>query len=509
MTLPLLASNRILVHLAALFGAIFLSADAHAGNSDGKDRLVIDLAGEPASLDPHMQWNPDSYYVYRNIFDNLYTRDPEGEIVGALVEEQRYLDDSRVVLVIRDDVRFHDGTPLTAEDVAYSIRRILDPSLGSPQAGQFNKILDAQARSSTRIELVTDGPYPALFDQLVKLSVVPKHYVESVGRDTFNRQPIGSGPYRFEEWRRGIEVTLTRNADYWAEAGTFETVVFRAVPDMSTRVANLRSNASDLAVSLNFDIVRQLRGQPGVKVLTVNTTRVAYLRLNTLRPPLDDPRIRQAIAHAVDKEGLVRGLPGGFAKPSGVMVTPEQFGWAGGVNGPAYDPERARALLDAAGPAARRQLTLATAPVFDSRIVQALQQMLNNVGLDIEIETTDMANYLARVRDRGPQAPHMNFGRWSCACRDADNVLFPLIHSSSDWSAIEDADIDAALEAARNTLDEERRRALYAEIHHRIESKSLLVPLYQVAVVYGARAPLDWRPTPDETMFLNRMGWTP
>ncbi len=489
--------------------AAFAGALADTAHADVKDRLVIDLAGEPSSLDPHMQWNPDSYYVYRNIFDNLYTRDDNGEIRGVLVEDHAYLDETRILLTIREGVRFHDGTPLTAEDAAYSIRRIFDPALGSPQTGQFNKIVDARAVDRNHVELTTDGPYPALFDQLVKLSVVPMHYVEAVGGDAFNRQPMGSGPYRFMRWRRGVDVTLTRNSDYWGDIGGFETVVFRAVPDMSTRVANLRSGASDLVVGLNADIVRQLHGRSGLKILTVNTTRVAYLRLNTLRPPLDDSRIRRAIAHAVDKEAIVAGLLDSYAEPSDVMVTPEQFGWARDVPAPAYDPGQARALVKAAGGAAKRPLVFATAPVFDARIVQALQQMLSDAGLDVRIETTDMANYLARVRDRGAQAPHLNFGRWSCACRDADNVLYPLLHSSSEWSAVLDGDLDAALETARGTLDADRRLRLYSEIHRRVAAESLLVPLYQTSVIYGARADLEWRPTPDESMFLNRMGWAP
>ena len=113
--------------------------------------LTIDLTGEPSSLDPHMQWNPDSYYVYRNIFDNVVTRDNDGEIVPQIATEWEYVADNELVLTIRDDVTFHDGEALTAEDVAYSVNRIIDPEFGSPQLGQFNQIESAEVMDRNKV----------------------------------------------------------------------------------------------------------------------------------------------------------------------------------------------------------------------------------------------------------------------------------------------------------------------------------------------------------------------
>ena len=209
------------------------------------DRLVVDLAAEPSTLDPQIQWNPDSYYVYRNIFDNLVTRDDKGDIIPQIATSWRSLSNTEILFTLRSDVTFHDGSKLTAEDVAFSIKRITDASFGSPQRGQFDKIVAAVPLSATEVKLVTDGPYPALLAQLVKLSIVPKAVVEKVGNDPFNLKPVGSGPYRFESWQRGVAVTLKRNDDYWGTKGPFPTVLFRAVPDGATRVANLQAGSSD------------------------------------------------------------------------------------------------------------------------------------------------------------------------------------------------------------------------------------------------------------------------
>src|SRR4030088_1835355 len=124
-----------------------------------KDVLVVDLVQEPSSLDPHVQWNPDSYFVYRNVFDNMLTRDDAGKIVPQVATSWRQIDDSTTEFTLRQDIKFHDGTPLTADDVVFSVKRITDAAFKSPQRDQFNKIVDAVAVDPTTIRLKTDGPY--------------------------------------------------------------------------------------------------------------------------------------------------------------------------------------------------------------------------------------------------------------------------------------------------------------------------------------------------------------
>ncbi len=475
--------------------------------SAGRDRLVIDLVNEPSSLDPHVQWNPDSYYVYRNIFDNLVTRDDEGNIAPQVATEWKQLSDTEIGFTIREDITFHDGKKLTPEDVVFSVTRIIDPKFGSPQLGQFNKITKAEVSGPHTIKLTTDGPYPALLAQLVKLSIVPKHVVEAVGKDAFNANPVGSGPYIFSGWQRGVQVTLKRNDSYWGRKGVFPEAVFRAVPDAATRVANLQAGSSDLGVSLDSDLAAQLKSSGRAKPLSVLTERIAYLRLNTTKPPFDKVEVRRAVAYAIDKEGLVQGILGGYDKPADIMLTPVHFGWVEGVQAPSYDPEKAKELVAKARDAAKAPIELATAPVFDQRVVQAVQQMLSDAGLNVTINLSDMASYLKRAQSGPETVPALSYGRWSCACQDADGVLFPLLHTSSGWSAYHNPEADKALEAGRETLDERKRLDAYRKVHEIVASEVPLVPLYQSAIIYGAAGALQWRPTSNESMFLNRMDW--
>ena len=134
--------------------------------------------------------------------------------------------------------------------------------------------------------------------------------------------------------------------------------------------------------------------------------------------------------------------------------------------------------------------------------------MLGDVGLTVEIEMTDMATYLQKSQSAPEDAPDMGFGRWSCACQDADGVLYPLLHSSSSWSRVRDDDLDALLESARSEMDPDARQALYAQVHEWVATEVPQVPLYQAAILYGASDNLDWTPTSNESLFLNRMGWS-
>nr|WP_047578294.1 ABC transporter substrate-binding protein [Methylobacterium sp. ZNC0032] len=479
----------------------------HGAAQAAKDRLVVDLVNEPSSLDPQVQWNPDSYYVYRNIFDNLVTRDDKGAIIPQVATAWKQLSDTEIEFDLRGDITFHDGSKLTADDVVFSVKRITDPKFASPQLGQFDKITDAIAVSPTRVKLVTAGPYPALLAQLVKLSIVPKAVVEAVGKDAFNLKPVGSGPYKFESWQRGVNVQLTRNDAYWGTKAPFPAVTFRAVPDAATRLANLQAGSSDLVVTLDADQAGQLKGSPKAQALIGLTERVAYVRLNTTKPPFDNPKLRLAAAYALDKQAMIDGLLGGYDKPVPELLTPASFGWVDGIKAPEHDLAKAKALIAEAGAAAKAEIDLATAPVFDQRIVQAIQQMLTEAGFNVKIAMSDMATYLKRAQ-AGPEATSLlSFGRWSCACQDADGVLFPLLHKSSGWSAYRNPKVDSLLEEARATLDTGKRLATYKQVHEIVAADVPVVPLYQAVVIYGAAKNLTFQPTPNESMFINRMSW--
>lgn len=466
--------------------------------------ITIDLAGEPATMDPHKQWNPSSYYLYRNVFDNILTRDNDGTIVGQIATSWNQTSDSTLELTIRQGVTFHDGEALEPSDVVYSVKRITNKDFGSPQLGQFNKIVDASAAGNV-VTLTTDGPYPALLAQLVKLSIVPEHVVEAVGDDAFNAAPVGSGAYAFAEWDRGVSVTLARNDSYWGDKGPFEKAIFRAVPDAATRVADLQAGTADLVVSIDSDAAAQMASNDAIKVLSAPTERVGYMGLNLDKPPFNDIDMRRAASLAIDRLGITDGLLQAGEIPMAQMASPAHFGYNPDVPAFEYDLDAAKAITAANPDLAATPAVLATAPVFDQRIVQALQQMLNDAGFNVSISMSDMPTYLGIVRSDPSENSELSFGRWSCACQDADGIAYPTLHSASNWSRVNVPELDTLLEEARASLDPEARQAAYNKAHQMVRENYYTLPLYQAAVLYGATSKLNFEPTANESMFLNRM----
>ncbi len=194
-----------------------------------------------------------------------------------------------------------------------------------------------------------------------------------------------------------------------------------------------------------------------MKPLIVRTERVAYLGINTTQPPFNDLNLRKAVAYAIDKEGITEGILSGGEKVVGELVAPASFGWVDGIEPYPYDPEKAKALVAEAGDAAKQEIAFATAPVFDQRIVQALQQMLNDAGFNVSISMTDMATYLKGAQGPLDQRPTLSFGRWSCACQDADGIMYPLLQSESNWSRYQNPGPGRA--ARRGTLVARRKGA--------------------------------------------------
>ena len=418
----------------------------------------------------------------------------------------RYEDDTHVVFTIRDGIAFHDGTKLTPEDVAFSIRRLTDPAFKSPQLSQFDQITAAEVTGPHEVRLTTRTAYPVLLAQLTKLSVVPRAAVEKEG-DAFNQHPVGSGPYRFISRQQGVNVVLEANDGYWRGKPPFPRVEMHPVPDESTRIADVRTGRADIARILSTDNADSLRNDPGLDVLWTPTERVSLFMLNTLDGPTRDKRVREAIAHAVDRDTIIEALLKGYAKPVNEPLTPASFGFDGSIPAYGYDPDRARALLKEAGVAPGTSVDFLTSPVFDQRAVQALQQMMNDVGLDAKLRTVDLATYLRARQGRPDEAGQVSFFRWSCGCQDADGTLFPLFHSSSQWAKYNDPAVDAALEKARNTLDEGARRAAYHDALLAIHDDIPAVPLYQDAAMYVAGKHVEFRPTASESFFLFSMGW--
>ena len=492
--------------LRPLLTALFVTALTAGSALAQKTDLTIDLAADAATLDPQAQWDTDSYSIYRNIFDNLVTRDASGAIVPQVATAWRYTDDTTVVFDIRTGITFQDGSPLTPEDVAFSVNRIIDPAFKSSQLSQYDQISSAEVTGPAQVTLHIKTPYPVLLAQLVKLSIVPKAIVQKLGDVEFNQHPVGSGPYKLRSWQHGVATTLDAMPTYWRGAPTFASVVFRAVPDVTTRVADLRAGRADLVRGLSPDDAEALKTERAVQLLTIPTERVAYLSINALAGPGKDVRVRRAIAMAIDRDTLINALQQGYARPVKEVLTPANFGYTTDVPAWPFDPDAARKLVKEAG-ADGATVQFITSPVYDRRLNEAVQQMLADVGLKVDIVMMDQPSFLRRRQGPAADAGTLSQGRWSCACQDADGVIFPLFRTGSVWAKYSNPAFDALVDSARSTLDEAKRKQNYRDAFQILHDEVPGIGLFQDVALYGASPHLKWTPTANEAMFVFDMRW--
>ncbi|WP_051839201.1 ABC transporter substrate-binding protein [Streptomyces sp. NRRL F-5126] len=498
--------------LAALLAASLTACalpTTTGGSAPGSARLTADLAGYPSSLDPGLQYDTDSYSVYRNIFDQLLHRDPKtNKPIPWLATHWRRTTPTTWVFTLRDDVRFSDGSRLTAADAAFSIQRILDPKFGSQQYANFSAIASATGHGDT-LTIRTKYPSPTLLTYLTTLSVVPEAYVKKVGNDRFNVRPMGSGPYSFVSAIPGSQVVLRRNESYWGAQPPIRRVTFRAVPSPASRVADLTSGKADIADGMTPDTAIQMKSASNLKVLSAPTERVSYLAFNTIKGgPTDDPRVRQAISLAIDYKALISALEQGYGKRVDSVLTPLAVGYPKQLAPYTYDPAKARALIKEAG-AAGKTVVMATSPTYDPQIVQVIQANIQDAGLKVSIVNSDQATYLKKVQSPAHDWGSIRFGQWSCSCLDADGVAYPLFRSGTVWSSYHNPDFDALVDKARRTIDPVARDRLYAKAYGILDKDTPGVGLFQIYSIYGANKRLLWHPDAQQSFYVADMRFTP
>ena len=467
--------------------------------------LIVDTVNYPTTLDPGKQYDSDTYSVYRNIFDQLLRRNPRtGAVIPWMATSWKQTDPMTWTFAIRPGMTFSDGTPVTAEDAAFSINRILDKKFASQQFANFSAIAKATAQGST-LTVHTAIPSPTLLSYLTTLSVVPEKYVRRVGDEKFAAKPIGSGPYTVASATAGSQINLKANPRWWGPKPQVRAAQFRSVPNVASRVVDLQSRKADLAVNLTPDAADQVKRDPKLAVLSTPTERIAYLAFNTIKGGAsNDPRVRHAIAAAIDYSALIKNLQRGYAKPINSLLTPLAFGYDPKLPNNAYNPALARQLVAQAN-AKGATVVMATSPSFNPQIVQAIQANLAEVGLKVQIRNTDQATYLKKVQSPGHDWGAVRFGRWSCSCLDADGVIYPLFHTGEIWSSYTSPAFDGIVEQARKTIDPRKRTGLYTSAFQVLARDLPGIGLFQDYAIYGANARVHWTPDAQESFYLDQM----
>jgi len=322
----------------------------------GGDSIVVGMRTDSiGTLDPAIPPTRDTESVLRNIFDALVAHTPEGKVVPQLATSWRKVGPATYVFALRSGVKFHNGDPLTADDVVFTFERVITPGAIGGKSSPRKDLLGPLARvqklddSHVRFEFSAAFPEALVLQALVHFQVVPQKYLEQAGEAGFVAKPVGSGAFRYVRGAVDSQIVLERNDAYWAGPSKLKQVVFRMMPEPSTRIAALLAGEVHIIQEVAPDLVGRLQASPGIQVKTAEGTRSYEIELNNKAAPFNDPRVRQALNYGINWAPILRDIYHGYAKRLATAFLPSGFGYDPQLRPYPYDPAKAKELLRAAG----------------------------------------------------------------------------------------------------------------------------------------------------------------
>ncbi len=461
----------------------------------GTLRFLIESS--PNNLDLRQGTDAQSERIGALIYEGLVREDEHFQLRPSLALSWDQPDPLTWIFHLRPGVRFQDGKPLTAEDVAWSIRSMTDGTLITAKGGSFAQIAEVHAQDWLTLEVRTTEPDASL---LFNLSDGLFGVVRNGAARDEGLHPVGTGPFRFVSQVQDKEVLLERNADYWGPRPHIERVRFDVVPDNITMALELKKGAADAeSNAITPDEVHALADTPGLQTDTRPGADVFYANFNVTDPALKDVRVRQAIACAIDKRELILGLWRGHAVPAQTLLPPGHWAEAPDSELPqyAFDPARALALLDAAGlhPDAhgvRLHFTLKTSTDETTRLLaQVLQQQMRAVGIQLDLRSAEFGTFYADIT-RG--AFQMYMLRWTGSNEDPDIFRYAYAAGSfppkgGNRGRYANPQLDQLLQRAGTEQDQARRAGIYRAVQQRLAADLPSIPLWypDVVVVHSAR----------------------
>lgn len=498
--------NRLIVLLVAL--SIFVSL----GVSVNAKTLVIGMDDDLATLDPGDFSHRQTEAMLRQIYEGLSTYTPDREIEYELAESIEPIDDVTYEIRLREGIRFHDGTPLTAEDVAFSINRLVKTGAMAGRTSQRRGLLgptqEATADGQYTVHVKLDNPWPLFLRFLPWQMIVPS----SVG-DEYITRPVGTGPFVFEEWVRDSYFSVSQNEDYWGGRPNLDKVVFRVIGDESARVSALRAGEIDIAAMIPVHEIPALEKDPNIEVMSVMGTRSYFLELNVNKPPFDDIRVRRAMNYAIDIDTAIGVLYEGRATRIPFILSPQAFAYHDGLEFFDYDPGKARELLAEAGYPNGFEFELDVVDAHRAR-AEIYQAMLSVAGIKAKIRTWPTKNAIRDTWMQAKSKPSAEqrdafLGDWGNASLDPFDILIPKFHSDpsglgrANYSGYADPEVDRLLELTLSSASDEERMTAFKKAQEIIYESTPMVFEFVAHETYGVRKRVkNFRPSPDGRIHL-------
>ncbi|MBI4524982.1 MAG: ABC transporter substrate-binding protein [Deltaproteobacteria bacterium] len=447
---------------------------------------MIGIESSPTHLDPRFATDANSTRIASLIFDSLVRLDEYSRVQPQLAERWEAIDDQTYLFHLRKGITFQNGKPLTARDVKFTYDSVMRPQSLSPKKGALQFLASVDPLDPHRVRFRLTAPY-APFLASFGIGILPAGSPPEIqGRS--QRLP-GTGPFSLEEFSPGERVVLKANSSYWGNPPAIPGLVFKIIPDATVRALEFKKGTVDLLQNdVEPDMLPWLRRRTTASIVTQQGTIFQYIGANIEHPILQLAPVRQAIAHAIDREAIIRHLLKGLATPATGLLSPLHWAYDPTVPQLVYDPEKARRLLDEAGfpdpdgdgPKPRFKLSYKTTTLdLRRRIAEALKEQLNRVGIELEVRTFEWGTFYGDVQ-KG------NFHLYSLSwvgISDPD-LYFSLFHSSSvppfgnNRGRYRNPELDRALEEGRKRSGLEERKRIYGRVQQILASDLPYIPLW-------------------------------
>jgi peptide/nickel transport system substrate-binding protein len=507
--------GRAVARLAAgaLLSAVLATTmtPALAGKKDDTIRFASDQS--PENLDPFFNNVRIGVIIGANVWDTLVYRDPKtNEYKGNLAKSWKQIDERTIEFELREGVRFHNGEEFDADSVVYTLNYVADPANKSTTQQNVSWIEKAEKLDKYRVRVITKKVFPAAIEYLAGPVVIhPAKYYAEVGPKGMNARPVGSGPFKVAAYTPGKSLLLERNADYFKESpkgsAKVAKVEIRFIPDRQTQMAEILAGGADLIMHVPKDQAEQAGRVPHLQVVSGETMRIVFLQMNsredTPAAPLKDIRVRRAIAHAIDRESIVKNIVGAGARVLHTQCFPSQFGCTDeGAPRYAYDPALAKKLLAEAG--FPNGLDISLFAYRERNQTEAIISNLQAVGIRANLTYSQYAAMRDQVRANKSALSHQTWGSFSVNDVSASTPVYFTFEADD---ITRDAEVRDLLVKGNNSVDPNVRKQAYQQALAAISERMYSVPLWSLPVFYVATRDLVFTAYPDEMVRFWEMTW--
>ncbi|MGY3714613.1 ABC transporter substrate-binding protein [Sutcliffiella cohnii] len=482
--------------------------DAGGKEDSGSKTLTIAMGTDIVSFDIHDHNNTSTEAVHKNMFDYLFIKDSNGEIHPELVAEYKQVDDLTVEMKLVEGVTFHNGDPLTSEDVKFTLERVAtDDKLR--EYPNYKQIKEVQIVDELTFNVVTHTAEPSLFHRLSRLGsgILPKKYIEENGWDHFLQNPVGTGPYQFKEWVRDDRVVFTPFENYFrGKVDEWDEVVFRVIPENSTRVSELLTGGVDIAVNVPPADWQRVNDNANTSIVQETSNRTIMLILRATEGyPTSDVRVRQAIDLAIDNGAITENVLKGGAVPTRTRVGPGNFGHNPDLHETyQYDVEKAKDLLAEAGYADGFEITLHSPRgryLQDSEVVEMIAGMLAAVNITVKIEFMEWSNFV-EMRNANENKDAYLLGLGNSMFDGAYAVDWYRADRFEGHTDYKNDEIEELLALSQVNMNPEERAAQIQRIEEIAAEEVPHIMLHQEKINIGVSNRINWSPTSDEMIYV-------